>query len=467
MTRIASAIFVFVLAAFLSGCVPASIRPLYTDADLKNPISEPRIEGEWVSPDLDKVGTGDDTLLKWKIVPPELPVKPYSAYRVEYRPGRSDPGKGDEFSRYDVRLVAIGDKLFFDAEFAAVEEGQVKIGSDDYPGLVGAHVIGRIWVHSDYLRIAMLDSRWMEDNLPASFQEFKSDDAIITASTQEVRDVLLRNSDNGEAMSNVLYLCHPGVDCAGREFDDELSRGLKEDDFLKQAAKFFLTRGNYDRALAVQRLRLESKPHDFSIREDLCRTLLFKKDFATARIEFAATQKLAEEGAQSATESGPRDDLDRAAARAAEGAVWSYFIEGDYSGTVKSFASYKGARGFRSANPILLSYFSLLHLGKKTEAVAFLKEQSSKFQGPSEDHLLLLGVQGRLIDGVVSSVPLKGEALQRSYLYTALAWIGNGNTNNARANLEYALDVSDAPKDGLPTLAARVELDRLGPSAKK
>ena len=46
----------------------------------------------------------------------------------------------------------------------------------------------------------------------------------------------------------------------------------------------------------------------------------------------------------------------------------AFFIEGDYAGTVSAFANYKGANGFRSANPILLSYFSLWHLGKNAEA---------------------------------------------------------------------------------------------------
>jgi hypothetical protein len=66
-----SAIFVAVLAAFLSGCNPAvSIRPLYTDADLEKPINEPRIEGEWVSVDTSKSGADNEPWLKWKIAPP-------------------------------------------------------------------------------------------------------------------------------------------------------------------------------------------------------------------------------------------------------------------------------------------------------------------------------------------------------------------------------------------------------------
>jgi len=469
--RVICVICISALAAVFCGCMPAvSIRPLYTDADLKHPIVDPRIEGEWVSPDLDKVGTDDEIMFKWEIAPPERPGEPTmasnSAYHVEFRPAKPDPGKGDQVYSYDVRLIAMGDKRFFDADFVEAMEGQVKIGSEDYPGLVAGHLIGRIWVHPDYLRIALLDSGWMKENSPDSFQELKGDNAIITASTQEVRDLLLRNSDNEEAMGLFLYLCRPGADCAARAFDDELSRHPKDSDLLKQVGQFFLARGNYDRALALERLRLESKPDDFSVREELCRTLLFKKDFRGARAEFAAEQKLAAEQSKFANHDGEKDALDRAAAEAAEGAVWSFFIEGDYAGTVSAFANYKGANGFRSANPILLSYFSLWHLGKNAEAGEFLKEQSGKFQGPSEDHLLLLHFQGRLTDGI-ASLMLKGDALQRSYFYKALAWLEDGNTEKARQDLESALDVSDTPKDGLPALAAKVELDRLGPSPKK
>jgi len=470
--KVISVILISALAAVLCGCAPAvSVRPLYTDADLKHPIVEPRIEGEWVSPDLDKIGTDDEIMFKWKIAPPERPgeptMAPNSAYHVELRPGKPDPGKGDQVFSYDVRLVAIGGKLFFDADFVGVVDGQAKVGPEDYPGLVGGHLIGRIWVHPDYLRVALLDSGWMKDNSPDTFQELKGDNAIITASTEELRDFLLRISDNDEAMGLNLYLCHPGTDCAVRALDDLISIHPKEDDLLKQAGQVFFERGNYDRAIELQRRRLESDPDDFSVREDICRALLFKKDFRAARSEWAAIQKSAEGKSKSITAAGESDRFEEAAAEAAEGVVWSYFIEGDYSGAVTAFANYKGAHGFRSANPILLSYFSMWHMGKNTEAASFLKEQSSKFKGPPEDHFLLLDFQGRLAGGNAKSIQLKGDALQRSFFYKALAWWESGSSEWARQNLDSALGVSDAPKDGLPALAAKVELNRLGPPVKK
>ena len=472
--RIISAILALALAAVLSGCTPAvSIRPLYNEADLKKPVLEPRIEGEWVEYQGDN-GEGD---VKWKIA-----SSSHNTYDVEFRPVKPDPQKGDEVSRYDLRLVAIGDKLFFDGLFSEQSKGQVTTRSSELLGLAPAHVIGGIWAHPDYLRIAFLDSEWAAKHSPASFYETEGhgegeDLVIITASTQEVRDFLVRAQDDEEAMFSI-YLCRPGVDCAMRWAEDELSRlprykdEDKRDGLLSEMGQFFLARGNYDRAVEMRRHRVELKPHDSSLHEDLGRALLFKRDFRAARVEFAA----AESAGADELKSNPWKDWDLiknisegATSQDAEGIVWSYFIEGDYSGAVASFGNYKGGDGFLSANPILLSYFALQRLGKRAEADVLLKERSAKFRGRPDDHLLLLSLQGRVIepDAVLGWQPTKGDVLQRFYFYRALQSIDSGDTESGRSNLQYALAVSDAPKDGLPALAAKIELERLGPSLKK
>jgi hypothetical protein len=461
-----SAICVLALAMVLSGCTPAvSIRPLYTEADLKKPVVEPRIEGEWVRFD-EENGDGD----KWKIA-----HSSNDTYDIEFRPAKPDPKKGEEVSEYYIRLVSIGDKLFFDGQFWEQSEGQVTTRSDEFYGLAPAHIIGGIWVHPDYLRMTFVDSEWTEKHSPDSFHEAaghgEGDNlAVITASTQEVRDFLVRAQDEEGAILS-MYLCRAGVDCAMRWAEDELSRLPKDeerrDEILKKAALFFLVGGNYDRSLQLQRRRLESKPEDSTVREDIGRTLLFNKDFQVARSEFAAIQKSAEQKFASATKDWERDEEERAAAEAAEGVVWSYFIEGDHAGAVTAFANYKGANGFFSVNPILLSYFSLRRLGNPRKAEAFLKEQSGKFKGPADDHLLLLDVQNKLIEpGALGWHPDKGDNLQRFYFYRALGWVASGDVDSARSNLQSALGVADAPKDSLAGLAAKVELERLGPPKK-
>lgn len=236
--RVISVIFISALAAVFCGCTPAvSVRPLYTEADLKHPIIEPHIEGEWVRFD-EENGDGD----KWKIAHGFN-----DTYDIEFRPAKPDPQKGEEVSKYSIRLVSIGDKLFFDGQFVEWVEGQISDGGD-YPGLAPAHIIGGIWVHPDYLRMAFLDSEWIEKHSPASFQESVGhgqgeDLAIITASTQEVRDFLVRAQDEEGAIFSI-YLCRAGVDCPMRWAEDELSRLPKDEDrrdeILKQASLVFL-----------------------------------------------------------------------------------------------------------------------------------------------------------------------------------------------------------------------------------
>src|SRR5215467_15636080 len=71
-------------AVLMSGCSPVtSIRPLYTDAERQEPVVEPRIEGEWISPNTEepeKAGTDEEVWFRWKITPPGKPGEAYSDY---------------------------------------------------------------------------------------------------------------------------------------------------------------------------------------------------------------------------------------------------------------------------------------------------------------------------------------------------------------------------------------------------
>ena len=166
------AVLAVALAVLISGCSPvASIRPLYTNDDLKKPVVEPRIEGEWVSPNSEepeKAAAGE-MWVRWKITTPEKPDAPCSTYSAEFRLAKPDPQEGDAASSYDVRLVAIGDKLFFDAEFSKHSQDQLSIGPEDVLGLVPAHVVGRIWVQQDFLRIALLSQTGLKRIGQAAF----------------------------------------------------------------------------------------------------------------------------------------------------------------------------------------------------------------------------------------------------------------------------------------------------------
>ena len=459
---------VLTMAAFASGCSPvASIRPLYTEADLQKPIVEPRIEGEWVSPNTDEPekAAAREMWLRWKITPAEKPTEPYSSYSVEFRPARPEPGKGDELSNYDVRLVAVGDKLFFDAEFRRHTEGQMDVGPTDFLGLVPAHLVGRIWVQQDFLRIALLQAEWIEKNAPANFQEILpskyADDCIIVGSTQELRDLLVRSADNQKALAYVAYLCRPGTDCSLRAAEDALARSPDNDQVLEATSEFFFARHDYARAATVRRQRVELDPEDVAYHSDLSDALFYNRDFAGARRELAKMQELALGG----NPKPPDFHAQSSYARASEEIVWSYFLEGKYtdavSAAMNATKSCKPGEKPCSVSPILLNYFSQLRLGRRETAESLLKDESARFRGSAEEHALLLNAEGRVSERFLYPDP-KSEALYS--FFGGLRDIAIGRPDTAKADLGYA---ASRDSNGVTALAARIELERLEPKAKK
>lgn len=458
------AVLAVALAVLISGCSPvASIRPLYTNDDLKKPVVEPRIEGEWVSPNSEepeKAAAGE-MWVRWKITTPEKPDAPYSTYSAEFRLAKPDPQEGDAASSYDVRLVAIGDKLFFDAEFSKHSQGQLSIGPEDVLGLVPAHVVGRIWVQQDFLRIALLKPDWVEENWAGGFHIFMSskygeDSIVITGTTQELRDFLARNADNPKALAEVVYLCRPGTDCGPHAAEDALTRAPDDDDVLEGASKFFFARGNYARAVGLRQQLMELHSGNFERRTELGEALLFNRDFAGARRELAAAQKLALGDPPAAVDS-LTNYAGSGYAHASEDIVWSYFLEGDYAEVVSSAKRYRPDKDHLSATPILLSYFSLLRLGRREAAESLLKEEIARFRGSAEEHILLLDAQRRLSGSFRNDGP-------RDTFFRGLREIAAGGPSWARGLLSNSTSVKN---DRVVALAAKIELERLGPEPKK
>src|SRR5262245_14941620 len=266
-------VWALTLSALLAGCAPAvSLQPLYTPQELAKPVAEPRIEGEWISPSIDEPGKEQEEWLHWKISR-GAGGQWLGKYTVEFRPGKPEPHEEPKVTTYHVRLVSAGDKLFFDADLEEHAEGQTL-------GLIPAHLPGRLRAQQDFLRISLLNSSWVNENKPDSFQKMvhtgsDADVAVITASTEELRTFLVRNADNAEAFPRgyFAYLCRPGADCVLRAYEDMLANTPNDDDLLGSAAIFFLDRGNYARAAELRRRRLEMKP-DAGLHADLGRTLL-------------------------------------------------------------------------------------------------------------------------------------------------------------------------------------------------
>lgn len=460
---------VLVVAAFASGCSPvASIRPLYTDSDLQKPIVDPRIEGEWVSPNTEEPENAAtrEMWLRWKITSPEKPYGPYSTYSAEFRLAKADPEEGDMASTYDVRLVAIDDKLFFDAEFRNHTQKQLSISSTDVLGLVPAHLVGRIWVQQDLLRAAFLKPNWVEEHWPTGFQRFHSsnygdDDIVITGSTQELRDFLVQSDKDPKALAYVVYFCRAGTDCTERAVEDALARTPEDDDVLDGASKFFSAERNYTRAVLLREQRVKREPDDISLHQDLSKALLFSRDFSGARRELAAVQKLVL-GDPPTTADALTSNAGRIYAQASEDLVWNYFLEGRYPDAVSAAIGYKPGKNHASVNPLLLRYFSLVRLGRQKEAESLLNEESEEFRGSAEEHLLFLTAQGRVSD--VPPNEAKTEPARRASYFAALQELATGKTVNAKFHLANA---TGEGSDGMIDLAARIELERLEAKAKK
>lgn len=444
------------LSALLVGCAPAvSLQPLYTPQERAKPVAEPRIEGEWISPFIDEPGKDQEEWLHWMISREESGGQWLGYYKVELRPGKPESHEEPKVTTYHVRLVSAGDKLFFDADFEEHAEGQNKIGRDDALGLIPTHLPGRLRAQQDFLRISLLNSSWVEENKPDSFKKMvhtgsDTDVAVITGSTEELRNFFVQNADNAEAFPReyVAYLCRPGADCVLRAYEDMLANTPDDDELLGSAAIFFLDRGNYARAAELRRRRVELKPENGPLHSELGNALLLKREFDGARSEFAAAEKLA-----------PGEWF------APEGVVWSYFVEGKFSEAAAAAANYEATKKHASVDPILLGYFSLLRLGRREEAGSWLKERTAQYAGEAEGHIVLLGVQGRINAGCPWLPAAVAKEPEREW-----CWFGQAMENIAKGkSAKWELDrlVDGAPKNSLTALAARIELERFSGSPKK
>jgi hypothetical protein len=290
-------VLALVPALVVGGCSPSavSVHPLYKAGE--PPVAKPQLEGEWISVDTEtnEGGSNEKPHARLKIV-----KGPFDSYTLEVRIGTLDPEETEEVTVYFLRFVNLQGKLFFDAEFWEKKNGKQRITRDDTPGgLVPLHMVGRIWSDQDFFRVALLSSYWVRDNTPNTFREvsfvgqYADIFAIMTASTEELRDFLSRNAENAKAFADFTYFCRPGSDCASLATEDMLARSPTDDQTLSDGAEFFWARGNFVRAAELARHRAELLPGRASLRAELGRTLLFQRDFEGARREFTAAEQLA------------------------------------------------------------------------------------------------------------------------------------------------------------------------------
>lgn len=165
----------FGITLLISGCVVTSLHPLFTEKDV---IFDPALIGTWVEENEKETWTfqkaGDYT------------------YDLFYE----GEGESAKFEAYLVRLRKF--------EFLDIYPREPEIKNDFYKlHLIPAHTFSRIWKDGDVLRIAMLDPDWLKGLIAQKkvkiAHERLDDRIILTASTKELQNFLLKYAENVNA----------------------------------------------------------------------------------------------------------------------------------------------------------------------------------------------------------------------------------------------------------------------------
>src|SRR5690242_18355565 len=141
LRRIAAASLLLCGLALLASCVTYSIHPLY---DERTSMFESGLVGTWVD--------ASDPSRPAKIV---FAQDEGNSYRASYQdPDRDSAG----VSLYDVHLVKLDGKVFLDA----VQTG-IRVGDRDYDAEgIASHLIARVLLDGDKLRLDFLDDDWLQ-----------------------------------------------------------------------------------------------------------------------------------------------------------------------------------------------------------------------------------------------------------------------------------------------------------------
>ena len=146
-------------ASLLTGCSSLiSLNPFITDAQA---TTDPRLAGTWKNPNADDK---DAFTIEQK----------GSRYVIKFTTEKS------ETTTFDARVARIGDMEFMDL-----------VDTDDNPFVVPVHMLIRVWMNDGKLQWAILDSRWLreqvKDLLPTQENE---DRTLITTQGSTVTELL-------------------------------------------------------------------------------------------------------------------------------------------------------------------------------------------------------------------------------------------------------------------------------------
>jgi hypothetical protein len=103
---------------------------------------------------------------------------------------------------FDARLIKLGGHLFIDA---VQKKAKVRGQEVDMGAVVPGHLVGRVSLQGDVLRMSFLDDDWVQKGIEAGTISVRHEDIdgtpVLTASTQELQKFLLDHSEDDKAFS--------------------------------------------------------------------------------------------------------------------------------------------------------------------------------------------------------------------------------------------------------------------------
>jgi hypothetical protein len=181
----ALACLILSLSLMMSGCTPlSSFYPLW---DNEHDGFEPLLAGNWRSePD-------DDSILS-------VSETPEMAYVITIREPDHTTGR-EKQSRYNARMVRLGERLFLDFELD--EESLSKtLDSEVFPPIVPVHFFGRVKLEGDSLNIALLDDEQFQNNVAGKYPDLpllkRDGDILLVADTKTIQRILASVAEDSE-----------------------------------------------------------------------------------------------------------------------------------------------------------------------------------------------------------------------------------------------------------------------------
>jgi hypothetical protein len=250
-----SAIWLLALAAvvcgFGLGCEgpPNSLRPLYTRAELQKHPQNDLIKGKWI------LATRDSVRYETMETPRNHEEDPdFSAevtllkeadtglYRFEFTP--THPTKEFDYMRFNVALMPIGDRTFFDAVYEESLENGYKFRSVSDQLGKDVHWFGAMRIEPNFLRFTLPSQDLFKPYAQGGSEDPDAStatffDGTFVGSTNQLRAVMAGDSNPDEVYDSSFYFCRPDADCNLAVTEDQLKAGPKDSGVLDDAGGLF------------------------------------------------------------------------------------------------------------------------------------------------------------------------------------------------------------------------------------